>query len=136
MLDWIKINRQKEFEDLLMQNTDALYNLAFRMAGNSHDAEDLIQETSLRAYRYFGKFKEGTNFRAWIMTIMRNIYINRYRKKSREPQKVALDKVSGFVPIANVSGADEEIFSENMKLYISEIPEEIRTTLTLFYPCF
>ena len=124
---------QKQFEDLLMQSTDALFNLAYRMTNNSQDAEDLLQETSLRAYRYFGRFKEGTNFRAWIMTIMRNMYINRYRKKVKEPHKVALDKVTGFIPIADVSGADEEIFSENMKIYINDLPEEIRTTLTLFY---
>lgn len=123
----------KDFEERLMQYADALFNIAYSMTRNSHDAEDLVQETGLRALRYYDKFKKDTNFRAWIMTIMRNIFINKYRKKAKEPQKVALDKVTGFVPVADVSGAQEEVFSENMKLYISELPEELRTTLTLFY---
>ena len=130
---WLNPGEQKEFEEQLMQNADSLFNLAYRMTQNSQDAQDLVQETSLRALRYFGKFKKGTNFRAWIMTIMRNVFNNQYRKTAKEPHKVALDKVTGFVPVADVSGADEEIFSEKMKVYISELPEELRTTLTLFY---
>jgi RNA polymerase sigma-70 factor (ECF subfamily) len=133
MFKWTKDKNSSEFEELLMQNIDSIYNLALRMTFNSQDAEDLVQETSIRAFNYFSHFKKGTNFRAWIMTIMRNLFINRYRKKTREPQSVALDKVVGFVPVPQVSGAGEEIFSEKMKYIISELPEELRTTLVLFY---
>ena len=67
------------------------------MTQNEQDAEDLVQETSLRAYRYFDKFKPGTNFKAWIMAILRNVFINEYRRKIKEPKKIELEKVEDFI---------------------------------------
>ena len=64
-----------------------LYGAALRMTRNPQDAEDLVQETYLRAYRGFGGFKEGTNLRAWVYRILTNTFINSYRKKQREPQQ-------------------------------------------------
>lgn len=116
-----------------MEHIDALYNVAFRMTLNSHDAEDLVQETTLRAYRFFYKFKTGTNFKAWILTILRNLYINEYRKKTKEPQKVEFEKVENFISLPEVSGLQEEIFCETIKSSMNKLPEELRVTLTLFY---
>ena len=62
-----------------MPFVDALYNTAYRMTRNSEDAQDLVQETYLKAYRYYDKFTEGTNFKAWIFAILRNAFINRYK---------------------------------------------------------
>ncbi|MDQ3952068.1 MAG: sigma-70 family RNA polymerase sigma factor, partial [Actinomycetota bacterium] len=64
---------------------DSLYASALRMTRNPADAEDLVQETMLRAYRSFDRFEEGTNLKAWLFRIMTNAYINTYRKKQREP---------------------------------------------------
>lgn len=68
-----------------MPFVDALYNTAYRMTRNSEDAEDLVQETYLKAYRYYDKFEEGTNFKAWLFKIMKNTFINNYRRKQNAP---------------------------------------------------
>ena len=80
-------NHQKgwDFEAAAMPFVDALYNTAYRMTRNAEDAEDLVQETYLKAYRYYDKFEEGTNFKAWLFKIMKNTFINNYRKKQQLP---------------------------------------------------
>ncbi len=70
-----------------------LYSTALRLTGQKADAEDLLQETYLRAYRSYGSFKAGTNLRAWLFRIMTNAHINRYRAKSRRPAESDLDDV-------------------------------------------
>ncbi|HXO22714.1 MAG TPA: sigma-70 family RNA polymerase sigma factor [Thermoanaerobaculia bacterium] len=81
------VSHQKgwDFEAAAMPFVDALYNTAYRMTRNSEDAEDLVQETYLKAYRYYDKFEEGTNFKAWLFKIMKNTFINNYRKKQQTP---------------------------------------------------
>ena len=83
----LSANHQKgwDFEAAAMPFVDALYNTAYRMTRNSEDAEDLVQETYLKAYRYYDKFEEGTNFKAWLFKIMKNTFINNYRKKQQAP---------------------------------------------------
>ena len=75
---------------------DSLYSGALRMTRNPADAEDLVQETMLRAYRSFDRFEPGTNLKAWLFRIMTNAYINTYRKRQREPQKVSSDELEDF----------------------------------------
>jgi RNA polymerase sigma-70 factor, ECF subfamily len=75
---------------------DSLYGAALRMTRNPADAEDLVQETMLRAYRAFDRFEPGTNLKAWLFRILTNAYINTYRKRQREPQKVSSDEVEEF----------------------------------------
>lgn len=134
MFNWAKGNKlKKEFEEKILEHIDSLYNLALRMTQNKHDAEDLVQEAVLRAYRFFHKFEEGTNFKAWIMTVLRNVFINEYRKRMKEPQKIEFEEVENFVSLPEISGAQEEIFSETIKPSIDKLPEELRTTIMLFY---
>ncbi len=83
----------KEFEAIAFQYMDSLYSTALRYTRNAEEAEDLVQDTYLRAYRFFDKFQKGTNFKAWIFKILTNTFINRYRKKVRTPQQVQLEKV-------------------------------------------
>lgn len=71
----------------------SLYSTAVRLSGNRTDAEDLVQETYLRAYRSYGSFKEGTNLRAWLFRILTNAHINRYRSRQRRPEETELDDV-------------------------------------------
>ena len=72
---------------------DQLYKTALRMTRSVEDAEDLIQETYLKAYKYYERFSEGTNFKAWLFKIMKNTFINTYRKKKLQPHKVDFDDV-------------------------------------------
>jgi RNA polymerase sigma-70 factor (ECF subfamily) len=78
----------ERFERDVLPLLPSLYGAAMRMTRNRSDAEDLVQETYLRAYRGFGGFQEGTNLKAWLYRILTNSYINTYRKKQREPQIV------------------------------------------------
>src|ERR1700755_1789299 len=73
-----------EFEALALGHLDKLYSAALRLTKNERDAEDLVQDTCMRAYRFFDKFERGTNIKAWLFKILTNTFINRYRRKVKE----------------------------------------------------
>src|SRR3989304_5321845 len=73
-----------EFERLTMQHIDPLYSAALRLTKNDRDAEDLVQDTFLRAYRFFDKFERGTNIKAWLFKILTNTFITRYGRSVQE----------------------------------------------------
>jgi RNA polymerase sigma-70 factor, ECF subfamily len=75
---------RNEFEGLAMKHVDPLYSAALRLTKNERDAEDLVQDTFLRAYRFFDKFERGTNIKAWLFKILTNTFINRYRRTVKE----------------------------------------------------
>ena len=134
MFNWVKSSKlKKDFEEKVSEYIDSLYNLALRMTQHKQNAEDLTQEAVLRAYRNFDKFRQGTNFKAWIMTILRNVFINEYHRKMKEPPKIEFEEVEDFITIPEISGVQEEIFSAELKYSIDKLPEELRTTITLFY---
>ena len=85
---------RERFEREVLPLLPNLYGAALRMTRNPQDAEDLVQETYLRAYRGFSGFREGTNLRAWVYRILTNTFINSYRKKQREPLTVPDDDTS------------------------------------------
>ena len=87
---------KKRFHQEAIPLLDPLYSAALRMTRNPADAEDLVQETMLRAYRAFDRFEAGTNLKAWLFRILTNAYINVYRKKQREPQKISSEEVEDF----------------------------------------
>jgi RNA polymerase sigma-70 factor (ECF subfamily) len=87
---------KERFQQEALPLLDSLYGAALRMTRNPSDAEDLVQETMLRAYRSFDRFEPGTNLKAWLFRILTNAYINTYRKRQREPQKVSSDDVEEF----------------------------------------
>lgn len=84
-----------DFESATMPYVDALYNAAYRMSRNSEDAEDLVQEAYLKAYRYYDKFQEGTNLKAWLFKILKNTFINSYRKKQSIPSHADFADIEG-----------------------------------------
>ncbi len=86
MLNFEKIDdvTRDEFERLAMKHVDPLYSAALRLTRNDRDAEDLVQDTYLRAYRFFDKFERGTNIKAWLFKILTNTFINRYRRSVKE----------------------------------------------------
>lgn len=84
------------FADEAMQFAQSLYSTALRMTRNSADAQDLVQETYLKAYRSFATFDEGTNLRAWLFRILTNTFINNYRAKQRRPQETELNDVENL----------------------------------------
>ncbi|MDZ7679415.1 MAG: sigma-70 family RNA polymerase sigma factor [Acidimicrobiales bacterium] len=135
---------QADFADQAMQHMDSLYSAALRMTRNPADAEDLVQETYLKAYRGFGGFQEGTNLRAWLYRILTNTYINIYRAKQRRPDEQDLEEVEdlylyrrlGGLEAATIgrSAEDElmDVFSEaEVKQAIEDLPEHFRLPVIL-----
>jgi RNA polymerase sigma-70 factor, ECF subfamily len=104
---------QGTFVDEAMAYAPALYAAARRMTRNSSDAEDLVQETYLRAYRGFGSFTEGTNLKAWLFRILTNSYINTYRAKQRRPLESDLGEIEDLYLYNKLSSADASTFSRS-----------------------
>ena len=135
---------QAQFAELTTPFMSALYAAALRMTRNPSDAEDLVQETYLRAYRGFGGFKEGTNLKAWLYRILTNTFINTYRAKKRRPEQVDLDDVEDFYIFRRLGGleaADAERTAETealaalpddeVKQALESIPEQFRMAVIL-----
>src|ERR1039458_982102 len=95
---------QAMFTDLAMEYMPALYSAALRMTRNAADAEDLVQETYLKAYRAFGSFTEGTNLKAWLYRILTNTYINTYRAAKRRPEVADVEDVEDLFLYRRLSG--------------------------------
>jgi len=125
--------RLKLFEQTVLPHLDAAYNLARWLAGNDHDAQDVAQEASLRAFRFFGNFR-GENARAWLLTIVRNTFYT-WLRKNRPPEKtVAIDDetldiedVSANAATAGPQFAD----AEAVRRAIAELPVEFREVVIL-----
>jgi len=125
-----------------MQHAPQLYSAALRMTRNSSDAEDLVQETFLKAYRSFASFQDGTNLRAWLFRILTNTFINTYRAKQRRPQETDLADVEdlymykriGALQTAARSAEDQmfDLFTDDeVKASLEELPEAFRLPVLL-----
>ena len=89
-------DRQRIFDHEFLPNLRAMYNFGYRLTLDEDDARDLVQETFLKAYKSINSFREGTNAKAWLFRILKNSFINDYRRKSREPAKVDYQDVENF----------------------------------------
>ena len=108
---------------------DQLYKSALRMTRSAEDAEDLIQETFLKAFKYYGRFAEGTNLKAWLFKIMKNTFINTYRKRKLQPTKVDFDDVrEGMEETLMERGSAANSNPEDGFLF-AEVDHEVRETL-------
>ncbi|MGH7540631.1 MAG: sigma-70 family RNA polymerase sigma factor [Gemmatimonadota bacterium] len=130
--------RRAEFEREALAHLDALYGLALRLAGGEvARAEDLVQETLLRAYRAWDDFELGTNSRAWLMTILRNAFINEFRRARRRPQTVAFDEVAERSVFAEIAEVDPEgrffdrIIDDEVIAALDELPDDFRIPVVL-----
>ncbi|MFZ4585163.1 MAG: sigma-70 family RNA polymerase sigma factor [Acidimicrobiia bacterium] len=120
-----------QFADLAMPYMSALYAAALRMTRNPSDAEDLVQETYLRAYRGFGNFRDGTNLKAWLYKILTNTFINQYRAKKRRPDEVDLDETPESVTFQRMGGLEAASAARSTELEVLEaLPEaEVKEAL-------
>lgn len=119
MIGWLTGDgRSREFEEVALVHLDALYRSALRLTHNRAEAEDLIQETCLRAFRNFHRFSAGTNCRAWLFTIMRNTFLNGLKRREREvleEDAPAWERVpEGASELASVSINPEEEFLQTV----------------------
>lgn len=136
--------RRFAFEQQMLPHLDALYRSALGMTKNAGDAEDLVQETFVRAYQFFDQFQKGTNARAWLFRILTNLYINSYRKRTREPERVSYDEMEDFYlynrlahnASAGRGGTPEEEIVQKVQIEairdaIANLPNEYRDTVVL-----
>jgi RNA polymerase sigma-70 factor, ECF subfamily len=135
---------QARFADQAMDLMPSLYAAALRMTRNRADAEDLVQETYLRAYRGFAGFQEGTNLKAWLYRILTNTYINSYRARKRRPDETELDEVEDLYLYRRIGGleaamvgrsAEDELLDRftdtEVKEAVEELPENFRLAVLL-----
>ncbi|UCD16799.1 MAG: sigma-70 family RNA polymerase sigma factor [Candidatus Zixiibacteriota bacterium] len=137
------MSKKETFEAEALIHADSLHRTALRMTKNENDADDLVQETLMKAYRFWDKFEEGSNCRAWLFKIMTNIFINNYRAKSRAPQVVDLQDVDDDFLFGQLSalGPSEnpeqhffaKVFDDDVKMAIEELPEDFRLVVVLSF---
>jgi RNA polymerase sigma-70 factor (ECF subfamily) len=137
------LKKRKTFEAEALPHMDALYRTALRMTKNESDAQDLVQEAYVKAYRFWDKFELGSNCRAWLFKIMTNIFINDYRSKSRSPMSVNVDDVDDnylYGQLASLGPEDDpekqffaKIFDDDVKQAIEELPDDFRLVVVLSF---
>jgi len=127
-----------------MIHLDIIFGSALKMTGSRMEAEDLVQETFLRAYRFFGRFKAGTNCKAWLFKIMTNLYINRYNRGRSRPDMLSYDEIEDYYLggekdlseyITNPDFKADWIFSnlldDDLLKLLQELPEDFRIAVVL-----
>lgn len=134
---------QAHFAEDTEQFMGSLYSAALRMTRNPSEAEDLVQETYLKAYRGYDSFKAGTNLKAWLYRILTNTFINSYRSRKRHPEETELDDVEELYLFRRMSGRDgaigrsaedealDWITDDEVKAALESLPESFRMTVLL-----
>lgn len=131
---------REEFNKEAMPHMKLLHNYAYRMTNNQLDADDLVQETYLRAFRFFHKFERGTNCKAWLFRIMKNLYINNYRKAQKEPGKVDYEEVENFFDSIRSEKIDsndlqQKVFSnlldDELLIALNSLQDDFKTVVIL-----
>lgn len=137
-------DRKAEFEEVALPFIDSLFNLALNLTRDRQDAEDLVQEAYLRAYRFFESYRPGTHIKAWLFRILRNTFINRYRAARVRPDEVDLSKVEqGYEKMveeeflrANRPASPEalvidQVLDEEVQQAMDALPPDYRTVVIL-----
>jgi RNA polymerase sigma-70 factor (ECF subfamily) len=132
--------KQKEFNKEIIPHLDVMYNFALRLTTDPVDAEDLVQDTIVKAYRFFSSYENGTNAKAWLFRILKNSFINNYRKSSKKPQQVDYDEVSSYYESVRAERTEtsdlenlmfRELMDDEMSIALKQLPEDFRTVVLL-----
>lgn len=137
-----RVADQANFERDAMQYAPQLYSAALRMTRNPADAEDVVQETFLKAYRAYDSYTEGTNLKAWLYRILTNTYINKYRKAQRRPSEVELGELQDlylYKRLGEASGASQSAEADMLDAFVDtdvidaleSLPETFRMPVLL-----
>ena len=132
--------REDNFTSETLPHKSALYNYALKISGNADDAQDLVQETYYKAFRYFDKFQSGTNSKAWMFMILKNTFINDYRKSKRQPYKLDYEQIQNFYENVKADRAIEnnldkdfynDLFDDELTEAIDQLPTKMREVFLL-----
>jgi RNA polymerase sigma-70 factor (ECF subfamily) len=130
-------DKRSAFEREAVPHLDTLYRVALRFTGEPARAQDLVQDTMFKAFRSWHRYEPGTNVRAWLLTILRNTFINDYRREKQRGPTVDIETAETFSLFDKVQDEDPEgeffdkIVDEEVLRAIDALPEEFRETLTL-----
>lgn len=129
------------FNKEFMPHIDAMYNFAYRLTNDEDDANDLLQDTYLKAFRFINSFQEGTNAKAWLFRILKNSFINDYRKKSKEPSKVDYQEVEAVYNSSEDAEyestsdlrleAVQDLIGDEVAMALNSLPVDFRTVIIL-----
>ncbi len=127
--------RKREFETKALSYLDSLYNMAFRLVRDRTEAEDLVQETYLKAYRFFHRFQPNTNLKAWLFKILMNTFINRYHQQQRDREVIENWDWDRFITEERFDASEREILDKVISKVVVEalekIPVDFRTVVIL-----
>ncbi|HEX4628672.1 MAG TPA: sigma-70 family RNA polymerase sigma factor [Gemmatimonadales bacterium] len=129
--------KRASFEREALVHLDSLYRVALRLTGNAAEADDLVQETMLKAYRAWHQFQQGTNAKGWLLTILRHAFINEYRRRTRHPETVDVDAIEPFSVFEEVQDDDpqgtffDRIVDDEVLKAIDQLPEQFREAVVL-----
>lgn len=130
----------EEFEKEVIPHTNSLYNFAFQMTGDSDEANDLVQETLIKAFRFYDKFERGTNIKGWLFRILKNSFINEFRKGIRGANRVDYDDIQNFYESVSESeiktkhfedDAFNQLLDDVISAALEKLPEDFRTVIIL-----
>ncbi|MCL4139726.1 UNVERIFIED_CONTAM: hypothetical protein GTU68_052819, partial [Idotea baltica] len=128
------------FEEELLPHITALKTFAFHLCYNDEDANDLVQETYMKAYRFIDKYQSGTNAKAWLFKILKNAYINEYRKKSSRPRQVDFEESISFQAESGAAVGQffdlrtvifDQAMGDEISLALDNLPEDFRSVILL-----
>ncbi len=129
------------FDKEFMPHIDSMYNFAFRLTNDEDDANDLVQDTYMKSFRFINSFQEGTNAKAWLFRILKNSFINDYRKKSKEPSKVDYQEVetvynstedAEFESTSDLRiEAVQDMIGDEVAMALNGLPVDFRTVIIL-----
>jgi RNA polymerase sigma factor (sigma-70 family) len=132
--------KQNVFNNEFMPHINSMYNFAYRLTLDSDDAKDLLQDTYLKAFRFIDSFQKGTNAKAWLFRILKNSFINDYRKKSKEPSKVDYQEVETFYNSEDVDRqitpdlrveALQDMIGDEISVALNSLDVDFRTVIIL-----
>jgi RNA polymerase sigma factor (sigma-70 family) len=132
--------KQSIFNQEFMPHINSMYNFAYRLTLDPDDAKDLLQDTYLKAYRFIDSFQQGTNAKAWLFRILKNSFINDYRKKSKEPSKVDYQEVESYYNSEDVDRqitpdlrveALQDMIGDEISVALNSLDVDFRTVIIL-----
>jgi RNA polymerase sigma-70 factor (ECF subfamily) len=135
-----ELRKQRDFQVEIIPHLELLYNFALRLTSDPVDAEDLVQDTVVKAFRFFSSFERGTNAKAWLYRIMKNSYINNYRRKSKRPAEVDFDEIAPFYDTIRAEFTEstdleqklyDNLMDDDVSIALQSLPEDFRTVVTL-----
>lgn len=130
-LFWRRKDAQGRFEALVLPHMDALHSAAVRMTRHHQDAEDLVQETCLRAYRFLDRLGDESRCRAWLFRILTNTFINIYRKAQRTPETVALEEDDVKAAASGEEVSLEAVLDDELKAALDALPDDYRVAVLM-----